>query len=286
MRSLGLACVAALLVCPPAEARYPNAILAGSGARLLLSVPRAPSLTPVPEARVVTASGPGQAGYVHFFELTAPDGETETQVGIETYDQRIAWSFPGLGVHVSDFVRDGEIAAGGKRYRIRHLYGIRPFRDERRMTALQESLALRISALVDDATAYCNDPESRDRFCMSCLGFVLQVLFPGPHPAPAQLPRDFMRSADDLYYTTQDLLLWLTGIEALPTREARLQRVEQMHIPGALREDLLELIAGIDPADRVPATLGAPARASRTVAASSPQPKGKGFSRRFGPRRL
>jgi hypothetical protein len=276
-------CIGALLVSSAGHARYPveRVLSANSGAKI---VPVQANGVPVsPPPVVVTATGHGQAGYVHFFELTAGDGEVETQVGIETVDQRIAWSFPELGAMVSPFIAEGEIATGRGRYRIRHLYAIRPFRDDARMAVLQDALPLRVSALVDDATRYCNDPESRDRFCMSCLGFVLHVVFPGPHPAPPQLPREFMRSRGNLYYTTEDLLLWLTGIDVLPTREARRRDVERMHIPPALREDLLELVAEIDPAERVAST-----RSGETprAVATAPQPKARSAVRRAGPRRL
>jgi hypothetical protein len=243
---------------------------------------RAPADAPI----VVTAPGPGQAGYVHFFELTGPDGEAETQVGIETLDQRIAWSFPGIGAVVAPFVAGGEIDAGGVRYRIQHLYAIRPFRDAARMAALQDALPLNVSLLVDDATRYCNDPESRDRFCMSCLGFVLQVLFPGPHPAPPALPRELMRSRGNAYYSTEDLLLYLSGIDQLPTRDARRRRIAQLQIPDTLREDLLELVAAIDPAERVAGTRPAANEGRRTVAASGVKPRVKGAPARTGPRRL
>jgi hypothetical protein len=244
------------------------------------------ALRPADAEVFVTTVAPGQAGYVHFFELTGPDGEPETQVGIETLDQQIAWSFPGVGASVVPFIAAGEIEAGGVRYRIQHLYAIKPFRDPVRMALLQESLALRVSLLVDDATRYCNDPESRDRFCMSCLGFVLEVLFPGPHPAPPQLPREFMRSRSHAYYSTEDLLLYLSGIDSLPTREARYRRIAQMQIPPALREDLRELVAAIDPAERVPSTRLAGNDARRTVAASGVRARIKPAQPKTAPRRL
>ena len=276
------ACAALLLACPPSEARYPGErLLAGNAGPSPTQAAR-----PADAQVFVTAVGPGQAGYVHFFELTGPDGEPETQVGIETLDQRIAWSFPGVGAAVVPFIVAGEIEAGGVRYRIEHLYAIKPFRDPARMADLQQALPLRVSLLVDDATRYCNDPESRDRFCMSCLGFVLEVLFPGPHPAPPLLPREFMRSRSHAYYSTEDLLLYLSGIDALPTREARYRRIAQMQIPGSLREDLQELVATIDPAERVPSTRMAGNDARRTVAASGVRTRTKPAQARTGPRRL
>ena len=279
-------CMGALWVTSASHARYPGErVLWANNSVKALRAPNGVSASVPPV--VVTSTGPGQAGYIHFFELTAADGEVETQVAIETVDQRIAWSFPEIGATVAPYMAEGEIETGRGRYRIRHLYAIRPFRDDARMAALQDALPLRVSALVDDATRYCNDPESRDRFCMSCLAFVLHVLFPGPHPAPPQLPRSLMRSRANLYYTTEDLLLWLTGIDALPTREARRRDVERMHIPQALREDLLDLVAAIDPAERVASTRSVAGETRKSVAAATPQPKGKSASvRRAGPRRL
>ena len=55
----------------------------------------------------VSTTGDGQAGYVHYFVITGPDGEHESQVGIELPDHRIAWSFPELGVLVSPFIASG-----------------------------------------------------------------------------------------------------------------------------------------------------------------------------------
>src|SRR5688572_30075416 len=56
-------------------------------------------------APVVTAprTAPGQSGYIHYFVITGPDGEPETQVGIELPGDRIAWSFPEMGVSISPF---------------------------------------------------------------------------------------------------------------------------------------------------------------------------------------
>ena len=285
-------CLGVLFACSASQARYSGearyfgerVLWASNGAKPARLPASSVPLSAQPI--VATATGPGQAGYIHFFELTAADGEVETLVGIETVDQRIAWSFPDVGATVVPFIADGEIVTDRSRYRVRHLYAIRPFRDDGRMALLQEALPPRVSGLVDDATRYCNDPESRDRFCMSCLGFVLHVLFPGPHPAPPQLPREFMRSRGNLYYTTEDLLLWITGIDALPTRDARRRDIERMHIPPALREDLLELVAEIDPAERVASARSVGSETRRAVAATSPRPKAKGAAQRSGPRRL
>ena len=39
--------------------------------------------------KAVTSAAPGQAGYVHYFLLTHPDGSREYHVGIELSDQQI-----------------------------------------------------------------------------------------------------------------------------------------------------------------------------------------------------
>ena len=76
---------------------------------------------------MVTAPGTDQAGYIHYWVITAPDGEQEIQVGVELADQRIAWSFPEIGVQVRSFIASGEVNARDKIFRVQHLYGLRPF---------------------------------------------------------------------------------------------------------------------------------------------------------------
>jgi hypothetical protein len=195
------------------------------------------------ERPVVTAKAPGagQAGYVHYFLLRTPDGTLEIQVGIEMPDQKIAWSFPELGVVASPFVESGVVPAGGKEYEVWHLYGIRPFHDEATMAALRNGLVGRISPWIAARTPYCENDGPRGN-CMSCLGFVLRALFPGRKNDYPDLPRDFWRAGTASRYTTQDLLLYLTGMLDLPTREARLQRIARLTLPEDLREDLEELV--------------------------------------------
>lgn len=190
---------------------------------------------------VAGAPGPGQTGYVHFFQLVLPDGTPETQVGIELPDQRIAWSFPGLGVVVSPFVDEGMIAAGGKQYEIWHLYGIRPFPDDAAMSALQRDLPRRIAPWLAAATPYCG-VDGPGQGCMSCLGFVLRALYPGRAGDYPDLPRDFWRTGSVGRYSPNDLLLYLTGMLDIPTREARLRRIVQLELPDELRGDLQELV--------------------------------------------
>ena len=210
----------------------------------------------------VGGTGPGQAGYVHFFLIRGPDEVPETQVGIELPDQRIAWSFPGLGVVVSPFIESGEVDASGKRYGVEHLYGIRPFASDKSMQALQAEIANRVAPWVDDETGYCELKPARGPLCVSCLGFVMRILFPGRTPEFPTLPPDFSRVIRDTTYTTEDLLIYLTGLHTLASSQARRKRIEELVIPVALRDDLLRLVdaansnaavAGARP--RVPARL-------------------------------
>lgn len=196
----------------------------------------------------VTQTGVGQTGYVHYFLLRFPDDTREVQIGIEMPDQRIAWSFPGLGVVVSPFVEAGIVSAGGADYEVYHLYGVRPFPDDMAMAALQKQLSDRVHNLTERNIAYCEDdgPQSR---CMSCLGFVMRVLFPGRDDDYPAVPRDYSRAVSAARYTTHDLLLYLTGLLELPTRPARLQRLKALAVPPQLREDLETLVRMLTPAE-------------------------------------
>ena len=217
---------------------------------------------PLPErarAGVVTVAGagPGQAGTVHYFLLKRPNGTLESHIGIELPDQRIAWSFPELGVGVSPFIKSGVLTVRGKRYDVQHLYGIRPFPDDPSMRELQYALEARVMVFADDQTPHC-DPEVRGKtFCVSCLGFVLRVLFPGRSPGYPGLPRDFHR-ANANAYSTEDLLLYLAGLHGL-SEEAQVKRIDDINPPLALREELLRLV-------------GAP---DTTATAAKPEPAGK-----------
>jgi hypothetical protein len=198
-------------------------------------------------------------GYVHFFVITGPDGERETEVGIELPGDRIAWSFPGLGVVVSPFIKTGVLTAGAKSYDVAHQYGIRPFPDDRSMRVLQQALAQRIAAFVRDKTPYCEENRASDE-CVTCLGFVLRVLFPGPAFASRALPPDFRSARTDLY-TTEDLLLYLAGVPVEAPPAARLKRIESLALPANMRADL-QRITRADDAAR-------PAAATETAAAPS-----------------
>lgn len=238
---------------------------------------RAAVPAPRAAAPVVAVDGaaPGQAGYVHYFLLRLPDETLEIQVGIELPDQRIAWSFPDLGATVSPFIDAGIVEAGGKAYEVWHLYGIRPFPGDAAMTVLQKELAGRIAPLLATRTPYCED-DGPGSACMSCLGFVLRALFPGRHGGYPDLPRDFWRAGTASRYTTRDLLLYLTGMLDLPTRDARLRRLSALTVPADLREDLEALIYSMG------ATEAAPAAVPQKPAAARPSRLGSRPVRRKG----
>jgi hypothetical protein len=198
-----------------------------------------------------TASGVEQPGYVHFFLLTLPDESLETLVGIELPGRKIAWSFPDLGVVVAPFVEQGVVPAGGKQYGVSHLYGIRPFPDDAAMSQLRKALATRVGRWVSAGIPYCENDGPRSQ-CMSCLGFVLRVLFPGRQSDFPELPRDFWRALYEKSYSTEDLLLYLTGMLALPDREARLKRIAELNLPAGLREDVQELIHAMETSGAAP----------------------------------
>lgn len=205
------------------------------------STARKPAAVSLPS--VVAAPGANQAGYVHYWLITAPDGEQETQVGIELPDQHIAWSFPGLGVHVAPFIAAGEVDASGKVFQVRHLYGLRPFANDTAMRTLRSSLMQRVTPLVRNRVPYCELNGVTAGLCMSCMGFVSQVLFPGKTPEYANFPRNFPRVDGEYYHTTEDLLLYLTGLNALTTDAARKHRLDAIGGPPALQEELTRLTA-------------------------------------------
>jgi hypothetical protein len=212
-------------------------------------------------APVVTVAdvGPGQAGYVHYFLLKLPGGDEETLVGIELPDQRIAWSFPELGVVVSPFIGTGLVQAGGNQYEVQHLYGLRPFPDDESMRRLQAQLMTRVTLWVEDATPYCNlQGAPTDQFCLSCLGFALRVIFPGPTPEYPVVPRDFPRTSRDTYYTTEDLLLYLVGLHQLRGNAARLKRIDELALPESLREEAIRLVNAPTPKQAVAVADAAP----------------------------
>lgn len=206
---------------------------------------------------VVTAPGAGQDGYVHYWVITAPEGDEEIQVGIELPDRRIAWSFPGLGVHVTPFIAAGAVDANGRVFRVQHLYGLRPFAHESAMHTLRSDLSRRVSLLVNRRVPYCELNGVTDELCMSCMGFVSQVLFPGRTPEYANFPRNFPRVAGEEYHTTEDLLLYLTGLHVPRTDAARQRRIAALGGPPALREELERLTAQLAEQQRVAAVADA-----------------------------
>jgi len=215
---------------------------------------------------VVTAVGANQAGYVHYWLITAPDGEQETQVGIELPDQRIAWSFPGLGVHLAPFITEGEVDANGKVFRVRHLYGLRPFANDTAMRTLRSNLQQRVTPLVRNRVPYCELNGVTAGLCMSCMGFVSQVLFPGKTPEYANFPRNFPRVDGEYYHTTEDLLLYLTGLNALATDAARKRRLDAIGGPPALQEELTRLAAKLGEPPVVVAAAKPPAKRRASAA--------------------
>jgi len=249
-----------LLVSTRARPPYPAAKPAPGASRPVTASTGTRAARPVV---AVTGVAPGQAGYVHYFILEAPDGTLEIQVGIELPDQRIAWSFPGIGATVSPFIESGVVQAGGKDYDVWHLYGLRPFADDAAMATLAGAVAGRVAPWVAAKTPYCENDGPKSG-CMSCLGLVLRALFPGRTSDYPDLPRDFWRAGSASNYTTRDLLLYLTGMLDLPSREARLQRLAQLTLPAELREDVEELVHAMGAFESAPAASKTPgARVSK-----------------------
>jgi hypothetical protein len=226
--------------------------IAGNTARRPPAEPRSQRPDASPKANdvvVVTAPAPGQGGYVHYFVIELPDGDREIQVGIELPDGRIAWSFPELGVVVSPFMASGEMQAGKHAYPVRHLYGIRPFREEAAMIELQKNLWHRVIPWVEDATPYCALIASSGRPCVSCLGLVLRVLYPSPSGGMPALPRDFDRSGAGPGFTTDDLLLYQAGLLGKRTLAERMTRIDALALPQNLRDDLVQIVQSLETAD-------------------------------------
>jgi hypothetical protein len=201
--------------------------------------PQAPVVRP---PMTVSGAGPGQAGYLHYFLLGKPDGGAEMQVGIELADRTIAWSFPDLGVAVSPFIESGTVEVRGRVHQVTHLFGIRPFPDDAAMAELVRELPARVIPWIDHGVHHCDaDPPPRG-VCVSCLGFVLRILFPGHFPLQADLPDEMKQARAGHAYTTEDLLLYLTGLHRLATREARLERIGELALPAPMREELVRVV--------------------------------------------
>lgn len=207
----------------------------------------------------VSAAGTGQAGYLHYFLITHPNGELEYQVGIELDDQRIAWSFPQAGVMVSEFVTSGAISIKGSTYKIEHLYGLRPFARDADMRLLQRELPRRVAQWIDDGVAYCLLRMPGQPFCLSCGDFVVRILFPGTHPLIPALPADFLRAGGGIA-TTDDLLLYLAGLYTLPDLPAMRARLATLDLPAPMRGDLQSMIERLEPKAQTFAQAATPAQ--------------------------
>ncbi len=234
---------AAARVPPPAEVLLRSAVPVNKTV-----VPASRGTAPL---HSVAGVAPGQAGYVHYFLLRMPDNSVEVQVGIELEDQRIAWSFPELGVVVSPFISGETLEVGNNSYDVWHLYGLRPFPDNAAMARLRKTLPARVNAWTRAGIPYCLDDSPQGK-CMSCIGLVLRALFPGSRGYP-DMPRDFWRTSAGNRYTPDDLLLYLTGMLDLPDRNARLQRLYRLAMPADLRNDLEKLIHAIGTGESKPA---------------------------------
>jgi hypothetical protein len=213
----------------------------------------------LPPVTAVTSTGPGQAGYVHYFLLTHPDESLEYQVGVELPDQRIAWSVPNAGVIVSEFIKKGTLNANGMLFKIEHLHGVRPFTNNAQMQELQKELVQRVAQWVDNETPYCLMRKPGEDFCLSCGDFVVRILYPGFSPLAPALPQDFARG-NGRAHTTDDLLLYLVGIYNLPDKHAKLSRLAALNLPASMREDIAIMIE-----DGEPNTVAATAVAAASV---------------------
>ena len=236
--------------------------------------PASTDLRAVAPVVAATGTGPGQAGYVHFFLIGAPDGEWETGVGIELPDQRIAWSFPELGVVVSPFIDTGVLQAKRKLYEVQYLYGVRPFPDEEAMRVLRTELEARIVPWAEAETPYCIIRGPSDPICLSCLGFVLRILFPEPAPPYAARARDFDQAALRSVYTTDDLLLFLAGLHGIHSKDARLKRVNELSLPDNMREEIVRLVHA-----SAPGNLNETAAPTPAASATKPRPAPKPVAR-------
>ncbi|HYH42491.1 MAG TPA: hypothetical protein VD867_10935, partial [Burkholderiales bacterium] len=225
----------------------------------------------------VSHTGPRQAGYVHYFVITGPDGEAETQIGVELPGDRIAWSFPETGVSIAPFITAGQVTANGKSYDVEHLYGIRPFQSGDAMARLRRDLDARVATWLDAKTPFCDEEHPSSRLCLSCLGFVLRVVYPGVVGGVPALPADFRSVRKDLY-TTEDLLMYLAGVRIDVPRQARLKRIDAIKGPESMREELVRIATEVvvDGANTWVAQSGVPRPAlakprstGRSMAASS-----------------
>lgn len=240
-----------------------------SGKKPAATIKPRPAVAAPAVPSVVASNGENQAGYVHYWLITAPNGEEETQVGIELPDQRIAWSFPGLGVHVSPFISTGEVDVHGKAYKVQHLYGLRPFGNATTMRTLRSNLMRRVTPLVRSHVPYCELNGVTPGLCMSCMGFVSQVLFPGRTPEFANFPRNFTHVSSEEYHTTEDLLLYLTGLHVALPEATRQQRLAAIGGPPVLQEELVRLTEKL--AETQPAMVASAAKSPEKPRKAAPK---------------
>jgi hypothetical protein len=186
----------------------------------------------------VQGAGPGQAGYVHYFVITGPDGQAINHVAVEMDGHRIVSSFPDDGVSITPFVKRGAVTtSAGNVYDVEHLYGIRPFADDAAMRTLQRELDSRVQAWV--GTPFCDELTPARELCVSCLSLAMSVLY------PERLPADF-KGAQKGLYTTEDLLLYLTGVRVDAPRDTRAKRIAALAVPASLRDDLVRISGEVD----------------------------------------
>lgn len=218
-------------------AHYLLLALASSIAQAAAPVPQA-ATSPV---HAVTGVADGQAGYVHYFLIIHPDGTPEEQVGIELEDRRIAWSFPGAGVIVSDFMRYGMLSVSGSMFKIEHLHGIRPFRDARDMQVLRKDLAQRVAYWIDEETPYCIFRQPGEQLCLNCGDFVARILFPATNALMVGLPEELTRAVGSTP-STDDLLIYMLGLHTLPDARSRLNQLGKLNLPDSLRLDVVSML--------------------------------------------
>ena len=216
-------------------------------AALFQSVTAALAANTTPAFHAVTTVSPGQAGYIHYFVITHPDNTLEDHVGIELEDQRIAWSFPGAGVMVSEFIKSGELQINHTTYRIEHLHGLRPFKSERDMQTLRADLTRRVAFWIDDETPYCVFRQPGMPFCLNCGDFVTRILFPSPDPLMVAFPEELARSGARLS-TPDDLLLYMLGLYNLPDASSQMARLAAMNLPESLRHDVQQMLLELETA--------------------------------------
>jgi len=198
---------------------------------------------PNQSCRSIQQAQPHPGKQVMFTTSSSPilTGLWKTMSALKWKTSVYAWSFPGSGVTVVDFIKNGTVESGGKIYKVEHLHAIRPLRSDREMQTLRNDLPQRVAIWIDNETPYCALRRPNERFCLSCGDFVVRILFPSTNPLSAGLPQDFIRTAGQTP-TTDDLLLYMLGMHALPDAKSRLGRLAKLDVPETLRRDLQDLL--------------------------------------------